>query len=340
MKKLLLYFSISAITISSFGQNDQTAPPSKDMSVNAKKEIRQSNTLKSGGLVFWTEDFDWENPADPKGWTLPDGWINEDNTEEELGYLWEWHKDALEEGQYGVVNALNSTTSENGFLSLNLDYYNRDYNFSDMPLVNASITTAPINCSGHPYVFFKMQQMFRYWPTALMTLEVSSDEGVNWVEYDLKMGALISETPGDVSSDTVAHFFANITDAAVGQEAVLLKISWSESPLYYWNIDDLELTEEFIIGSNEILSKNTLNQNYPNPFNGTTKIRYEISASSDIRLEIFDITGKKVREIDEGYKTAGTYIIKLNADNLNAGVYYYILIGDNYSAKKKMIVSK
>ena len=117
MKKLLLLVSIIAVTISSFGQTIQTVPPSKDMGVSAKKEIQQSNVLKGDGQVFWTEDFDWGNPDDIKGWTLPDGWVNEDHTTEDLGYVWEWKNDTLEQAQYGLVLPLNSTTSDNGFLS-------------------------------------------------------------------------------------------------------------------------------------------------------------------------------------------------------------------------------
>jgi len=83
-----------------------------------------------------------------------------------------------------------------------------------------------------------------------------------------------------------------------------------------------------------------LNQNYPNPFNSSTIIEFEIKKSGDISIEIFDITGKKIDEIINGYYTNGKYSIKYNAENLNSGIYFYRLKTETMNLTKKFILIK
>ncbi len=83
-----------------------------------------------------------------------------------------------------------------------------------------------------------------------------------------------------------------------------------------------------------------LYQNYPNPFNPSTTINYEIPLSGDIKITVFDMTGKKVCILVEGRKDAGKYQVIFDGSNLPSGVYFYQLTSGNYSASKKMILLK
>ena len=49
----------------------------------------------------------------------------------------------------------------------------------------------------------------------------------------------------------------------------------------------------------------TLHQNYPNPLNPTTTIGYELPESQNIKLQVFDITGRLVETLYNGHKEAG-----------------------------------
>jgi parallel beta-helix repeat protein len=92
----------------------------------------------------------------------------------------------------------------------------------------------------------------------------------------------------------------------------------------------------------------TLYQNYPNPFNPTTTIKYDLPSTSDISLIIYDILGRKVKELVNTKQQAGRYEVQFNASNLSSGVYIYQLIADNPStssgqgfiSSKKMILLK
>ena len=84
-----------------------------------------------------------------------------------------------------------------------------------------------------------------------------------------------------------------------------------------------------------------LDQNYPNPFNGSTVISYTLPAGADVNLDIYDIMGRKVRTLVEGYQEAGYASViwdgKDEADrNVSSGVYFYNLKAGDMSMTRKM----
>jgi len=92
----------------------------------------------------------------------------------------------------------------------------------------------------------------------------------------------------------------------------------------------------------------TLYQNYPNPFNPTTTIKYDLPSASDVSLIIYDILGRKVKELVNTKQQVGRYEVQFNASYLSSGVYIYQLIADNpsissgqgFMSSKKMILLK
>ncbi|MBE0572288.1 MAG: T9SS type A sorting domain-containing protein, partial [Ignavibacteriaceae bacterium] len=82
----------------------------------------------------------------------------------------------------------------------------------------------------------------------------------------------------------------------------------------------------------------TLYQNYPNPFNPTTTIKYDLPFASDVSLVIYDILGRKVKELVNTKQQAGRYEVQFDASNLASGVYIYRLITEKYLNSKKMIL--
>lgn len=81
-----------------------------------------------------------------------------------------------------------------------------------------------------------------------------------------------------------------------------------------------------------------LGQNYPNPTNGTTTISYELAQAGNVTLEVFDVTGKKVMEMNEGSQAAGQHNFVLDANSLSSGLYNYSLIVDGNRVTKTMLV--
>jgi len=64
-------------------------------------------------------------------------------------------------------------------------------------------------------------------------------------------------------------------------------------------------------------------RNYPNPFNAFTSIEYSLSSASDVSFEIYDILGRNIAILSEGYQSAGRHSIVWNAAEVSSGVYFY-----------------
>jgi len=95
------------------------------------------------------------------------------------------------------------------------------------------------------------------------------------------------------------------------------------------------------LSSNNSLPKEyNLYNNYPNPFNPVTTIKYDLPNAGDVSLVIYDILGRKVKELVNTKQEAGRYEIQFNAANLASGVYIYQLIAEKYINARKMILLK
>jgi hypothetical protein len=84
----------------------------------------------------------------------------------------------------------------------------------------------------------------------------------------------------------------------------------------------------------------TLSQNYPNPFNPSTKIDFQLPTDGNVKLSVFDISGKLVSVITNGFRTAGYHTVDFNSANLSSGIYFYRLEGNNFSKVMKMTLIK
>jgi len=87
-------------------------------------------------------------------------------------------------------------------------------------------------------------------------------------------------------------------------------------------------------------SSNLLYQNFPNPFNPNTEIKFQIDNDTDLSLRVFDILGKQIITLVNGYFKKGVYNISFNSMQLSSGIYFYSLVTKSSSAIKKMTILK
>jgi len=92
-------------------------------------------------------------------------------------------------------------------------------------------------------------------------------------------------------------------------------------------------------------SEFTLAQNYPNPFNPTTNIQFDLPRQAEVTLEIYDITGQKVKTLVDKSHTAGQYTYTWNATDemgqqVSSGIYIYRLEAGDAIQSKRMTYLK
>ena len=84
--------------------------------------------------------------------------------------------------------------------------------------------------------------------------------------------------------------------------------------------------------------KYVLAQNYPNPFNPATTIEFTVPDAGEISLVIYDILGRKIATIADGWHSAGTHRAHFDATGLSSGMYVYTLRAETTIQSRKMIV--
>lgn len=139
-----------------------------------------------------------------------------------------------------------------------------------------------------------------------------------------------------IPPDSAALYDIQFTDKrngyAVGDEGIILKYNSS-----LINIDPVHTG---------ISRTHRLFQNYPNPFNPVTKIAYELRQNGDISLKVYDINGKEVLTLKEGFEKQGLHELTFNGQDLPSGVYIYKLevfsAGNTpaFTQSRKMILVK
>ena len=82
----------------------------------------------------------------------------------------------------------------------------------------------------------------------------------------------------------------------------------------------------------------SLFQNFPNPFNPTTIISYSIPKSNIVTIKVYDILGREVTTLVNGYKQTGRYRVEFNAADLSSGIYFYRIKAGSFNQVRKMIL--
>ena len=80
--------------------------------------------------------------------------------------------------------------------------------------------------------------------------------------------------------------------------------------------------------------------NHPNPFNPATIIRFDLPVSANVRLEIYDLLGRKLETLVDGHRPAGSYEMLFDASRFAGGAYIYRIQAGEYTSSRSMLLLK
>lgn len=100
--------------------------------------------------------------------------------------------------------------------------------------------------------------------------------------------------------------------------------------------DGSTATKELIIGNQRI----SLHDAFPNPTNGQLTISYDLQESAAIQIEIYNLTGQVIQQIDKNTLPAGQYQEQISTSNLATGTYFYGIRTDSGRLMNKFTVGK
>ncbi|HEX7343554.1 MAG TPA: FG-GAP-like repeat-containing protein [bacterium] len=78
----------------------------------------------------------------------------------------------------------------------------------------------------------------------------------------------------------------------------------------------------------------------PNPFNPTTVLSFELRDASRVSLQVYDISGRMVATLVEGWREAGVHEVTFDGSGLPSAIYICRIRSGSWSSSEKMILTK
>jgi hypothetical protein len=115
-----------------------------------------------------------------------------------------------------------------------------------------------------------------------------------------------------------------------------------------WYVDDVDISSDATTGveaEDALPRRLALGQNSPNPFNPVTVIHYQLPSHAHVRIEVFNIAGRRVRTLVNGEEDAGYRSVVWDGTDdggarVASGVYLYRMEAGDFTAKKMMVLLK
>lgn len=78
----------------------------------------------------------------------------------------------------------------------------------------------------------------------------------------------------------------------------------------------------------------------PNPFNGMARITYAIPRDAHVRLEVYDLLGRRLCILADAYAATGRHSVTFEAGELPSGIYALRLEAGEFSAGSRVLLLK
>lgn len=153
-------------------------------------------------------------------------------------------------------------------------------------------------------------------------------------------------------TDTVVSFRKSFLDSlalTIGTVNDSVRCTWRSWA--YNGIDSVSSTSSYIVtlartnvGINVISSivpdRFDLKENYPNPFNPITKIKFDVAKTQNIKITVYDASGRIVEDIVNERLQPGSYETSFGGSDYSSGVYFYKMETQDFVMSKKMLLIK
>ncbi len=114
------------------------------------------------------------------------------------------------------------------------------------------------------------------------------------------------------------------------------------SPVQFNYIKGFTVTDadfNMTVGEDQLVKNNiSVSQNYPNPFSDFSNIDVTLDKSTNLAMEVYNLVGQKVYEINKGMANAGKHKFIIDASSLTSGIYFYQVKAGEYTQTGKMVI--
>lgn len=264
--------------------------------------------------------------------------------------------------RYIAISALGTATSFSQYNPASTSNPEYSSSFGVNRQTNAIIATFTQSTGGLEdiYYSYSLNGVAGTWVTSQPIVTGSNNENYATVDCDQQQGVfrLTYRSTGS-NYDTVVYMETSSPGTGFGGRQVVNQTNNSSSNIApdvvgrsgsggaaFAGVNNIKV---FYDGSDIITNLNpnklipetfSLEQNYPNPFNPVTNISFSLPVNSFVKLNIYDITGKEVKQLINRFMNAGKYNLQFDGKDLNSGIYFYKLTAGDFISVKKMILVK
>jgi hypothetical protein len=170
-------------------------------------------------------------------------------------------------------------------------------------------------------------------------------EYVSETNWDIKFRWMGSADIATISATNGVSSFPSFAFRMVTSSLCRLYAIWTEGSGAPFQIPPVTRDFSTIPTKESVLAEANLPtvlrvQNYPNPFNPTTTLSYDLPASGLVSLVIFDVLGREITALVDGYQEAGHHSLEFDGRGLASGVYIYRLSHGGEITAGKMLLAR
>lgn len=221
-------------------------------------------------------------------------------------------------------------------IAVALDYGSEDLLFDSVSFAGTRSAAAPSRTAQNFTSLHKLYTVISFGEVAPLATGIGPIAVLHFTVRETALEGLIviDGTLIEPVSDT--RFTLTVNDGSISLRPLFR--SGSINVLGTTGVEDITET-------NNLPTEYALAQNYPNPFNPTTNIEFSLPEAGQVKIEIFNILGRKVRQLINQTLPAGVHRLVFDGRSdqskpLATGVYFYRITTENFTESKKMLMLK
>jgi hypothetical protein len=168
--------------------------------------------------------------------------------------------------------------------------------------------------------------------TTLILRDIYTSQHCFWVTWDIEDSLLY---PAD-SAEISVYFSPD--DSITFNETLYIESNVGPVEIHLTGTGVIQLTVPGELA--ELPDNYALHAPYPNPFNAVTTISYDIPVSSMVRVDVYDVLGKKVATLVDGNGNTGRHQVMWNAGEMPSGVYFMSMVAGDFRQIRKLVILK
>ena len=255
-----------------------------------------------------------------------------------------------------------------------VDIYHPYMNESGVVLTTNNDPAGPINVIDVNPILdidfgFKYTGQRPYSPVQLNSFNFQSDTNGIWLNWSTmagteNMGFDIFRSISEMGDYTLIN--ENVIPVSNNQNGInyysFLDMNVEPGQTYYYQVADVSFSGETAmygplsataqvtgISDGKTIIENpenyTLGDAYPNPFNGKTSIQFSLQMSGEVKIEIYNLMGQKIRTLVAENRETGNHVVSWDGKNnlgqqVVSGVYLYKMSINNFQISKRILYLK